>query len=139
MLPNPLRQAWTANFLFALENELYIVVEQAQADFPLEGLEVHKQLAFIVIGPASPDSPVVDDRLERIAVPFLKRLGRLHVVMSVDQDGLRRRVYDFLSIDYRVPAAGAYFSPVCTCFQKQFAKSFGAALHICLVLRQGTH
>ena len=36
---------------------------------------MHKELPLVVIGPASPDGTVVDDRFERIAVPFVERLG----------------------------------------------------------------
>ena len=46
-------------------------------------------LAFVVAYAARINSAVADRRLERRRDPGLQRLGRLHVIMAVEQDGRR--------------------------------------------------
>ena len=52
-----------------------------------------ERLALVVVGAAAEDFPVDDGRFERGRAPLADRVGRLNVVMSVDQN--RRRAGDF--------------------------------------------
>ena len=52
----------------------------------LGGLEVHEELALVVAGAARVDPLVLVARLERRADPLLERVGRLDVVVAVDED-----------------------------------------------------
>ena len=54
----------------------------------LERLDVHEQLTLIIIGSAAPDGIVMNYRLKGVGLPFLQRFGRLHIVVSVHQNGL---------------------------------------------------
>ena len=90
--------------------------ERAAAEQVLKGLDVHKELALVIVGSASPDGFLpggvgAEHRLERVRAPFFKRLGRLHVVVAVDEYGLLVLGDEFLSIYHRIagrfPEAGA--------------------------------
>jgi hypothetical protein len=50
---------------------------------------VQEELSLVVHGAAREDLPVAHRRLEGRRRPELERLGRLHVVVAVDEDGLR--------------------------------------------------
>ena len=91
-----------------------------------KSLDVHEQLALVVVGASSPDSPVVDFGLERIGIPLLQRLGRLDIVVAVNHNGLGLRVYHFLAEDYRVAGCRINVCLVCSGLFKQFNESFGA-------------
>ena len=51
----------------------------------LGGLEVHDELALVVAGAAGVDDVVLVARLERRPHPLVERIGRLHVVVAVDE------------------------------------------------------
>ncbi len=53
----------------------------------LERFHVQVELALVVDGAASEEPPVANLRLERGRGPEIERLRRLHVVVTVDQDG----------------------------------------------------
>src|SRR5207302_9989967 len=55
----------------------------------LERFHVQEQLPFVVNGSAREDLAVSHGRLERRRRPQLERLGRLHVVVAVDENGGR--------------------------------------------------
>ena len=105
-----------AAYLFLTFNyEFHIVSEETAPEQVLECLKVHECLALVVIGTASPDGPVVYYRLERVAVPLLKGLRRLHIIVAIDQDGLERRVQDLAGEYDRVSLCRADHGLVGTC------------------------
>src|SRR6266699_5486596 len=55
----------------------------------LERLHVEKELAFVVHRSARENLSVAHSRLERRRCPELERLGRLDVVVAVDENGRR--------------------------------------------------
>ena len=105
VLAYPRRKAQRAYLLLPFEDEFHIMVKQPAAHLLLEGLQMHEELTLVVVGAAAPYGPVVNDRLEGIAVPFVQRLGRLDVVMPIDQNRFSLRINDFLSEDDRVARA----------------------------------
>ena len=75
-----------ADFLFALDQELQVQRQTAlDGDPGLDALQMREQLAFVVGGAAGVEVAVAAGRLERGGGPLFQRLGRLHVVMAVDQ------------------------------------------------------
>ena len=105
-----------AAYLFLTFNdEFHIVLQEAVPEQVLECLDMHESLAFVIIGTASPDGPVVYYRLERVAVPLLKGLRRLHIIVDIDQDGLERRVQDLAGEYDRVSLCRADHGLVGTC------------------------
>ena len=64
------------------------MLELACTHKELERLDMHKELALVIIGSAAPDGVVVDYGLKGIGLPFLQGFGRLHVVVAVHQHGL---------------------------------------------------
>src|SRR5687768_16342725 len=51
----------------------------------LEGLDVEEELSFVVHGPTREDFSVANRRLEWRRMPEIERLGRLYVVVAVDE------------------------------------------------------
>ena len=111
--------------------------ELAAAHQVLKGLDVHEQLALVVVGPAAPDGPVVDLRVEGIVVPFVQRLHWLDVVVAVDQHGTGLRVDDLLAEDDRMAGGLADAGFVGARFEQQVGEGLGAEIHICLVFGLG--
>ena len=68
----------------------------------LDGLQMREHLALVVGGAAGVEVAVADGRLERGREPRLERLGRLDVVMAVDQDRRLAGCTQPLGIDDRV-------------------------------------
>ncbi len=64
------------------------MLQLAGAYQELKSLDVHEQLTLVIVGSATPDGIVVDYRLKGVGLPFLQRFGRLHIVVSVHQNGL---------------------------------------------------
>ena len=52
----------------------------------LHRLDLDVDLALVVAGAAGIDVVAANFRLERRRLPFVQRIGRLHVVMAVEQD-----------------------------------------------------
>ena len=81
----------------------------AGLDPGFDAFDVREHLAFVVGRAAGVDVAVADGRLERRADPFVERLGRLHVVVAIDEHdrlaGHRRR----LGIDERMAGGGNRF------------------------------
>ncbi len=86
------RQTWTAGFLLAFQQHGDVDGERAMGVVPgAAGLEEGHHLAFVVGGAARDDDLavlwVVDElRFEGRRGPRLQRVGRLHVVMTVEED-----------------------------------------------------
>jgi hypothetical protein len=52
-----------------------------------ERLHFHPELAFVVNGAAGVDVVVTLGRLEGRSVPFIERIGRLHIVVGIAEHG----------------------------------------------------
>ena len=113
------------------------MAELAAAQQVLEGLDVHEELALVVVGPAAPDGPVDHLRVKGIVRPLVQRLDGLDVVVAIDQHGLRLRVDDLLAEDDRVAGGVAHARLVGAGFQQQVRQGFGAQVHILFVLGLG--
>ena len=96
-------KAHAAHFLFALDHHLHVdrelSVGRAQR---LERLDVDVDLALVVGRAAAEEIAVAHRGLEGGTGPEIERLGRLHVVMAVNQHGrLARRLQRF-AVDERM-------------------------------------
>ena len=81
-----------ADLLVALEEEAQVDRQPPGGLHPgLDRLEVHEQLALVVAGAARVDALVLVARLERRSDPLVERVGRLDVVVAVDEHGRRVR------------------------------------------------
>src|ERR1700722_6363301 len=78
-------QIWATDFFFALKQAYQIDWQRTwSADVGFDRFEVSQQLAFIVTGTAPKQVVVAYGRFEWGRDPFRKRVGRLHVVVTVD-------------------------------------------------------
>ena len=91
--------------LVALEDDAEVDGQVADPQPRLGGAEVHVQLALVVAGAARVHDVVLVPRLERRPDPLVERIGRLDVVVAVDQDGgLVRAGMEPVGGDHRVAA-----------------------------------
>ena len=139
VLLHPSRKGWTADLLLPLEDELHVMAKFAATEEIFKSLDVHKELALVIIGPSGVNRLLtgrilLDHRFERISVPFLKRFRRLHVIVAVNQHGLPLRVYDLLAEHHGVALARINSGLVGTRLQKQLLQPLGATFHILLVV-----
>ena len=102
----------------------------------LDGLQLHPELPLVVRDAASVEPLAPDDRVERVALPELERIRRLHVVVPVDENGRRfGRPGDLpddepsVLADVRVTAEPPH----------RVGDPRGRALHVAGVLRIGAH
>ena len=95
-----------AGLLFAFEQELHVDRQLAGGlQQALHGLDLDVDLALVVAGAARENVVAADLRLEGRRFPLVQRIGRLHVVVAVEQDGgLARRAQPF-RIDQRIAFA----------------------------------
>ena len=81
-------KVFASNFFFTFNDKIDIDRQIAALLERLLNTEnVRKDLAFVVGRSASENVSIFQDRLERRGIPQLKRIGRLHVVMPVNQNG----------------------------------------------------
>ena len=80
---------FAADFFFAFENHFHVDRQLAAAGLHegFESFDFHPELAFVVDGAAGVDVVVALGGLEGRRVPFVERLGGLHVVVGVAQRG----------------------------------------------------
>ena len=60
---------------------------------------MHEELALVVGRAAGIDLSVFDDGIEGTTVPEFQRIGRLHIVVTVDQHSRLARIGDLFAID----------------------------------------
>ena len=86
------RQVHAADLLLTLDEDDHVHGQRApRRELRLERLHVHPQLSLVVHGPAREHLAVPDRGLEWRRRPELERLGRLHIVVAVDEHGRRPR------------------------------------------------
>jgi hypothetical protein len=86
--PDVLFYALATNLFFALDEEAHVDGEGAAfAHQQLDGLEMYEYLALVVSRAASVDVAVAHRRLEGAALPLVQRIGRLHVIVAVYEQG----------------------------------------------------
>ena len=124
-----------AHFFFALDQELHIDRQPPMLlQQPLHGFDQDVGLAFIVGRPTRVDIIVANVGLKRRRFPFVQRIGRLHVVMPVEQHGgLARRAQPF-GVDQRIPFAFDQLRLLQSGALQLAAHEFGRALDVRLVL-----
>ena len=86
-------QVGTADLLLAFEQAFHVDWQRARRAQPaFERLDVDEHLPLVVGSAAAIETAVAQRRLERRRCPFVERLGRLDVVVAVDQKcrGARR-------------------------------------------------
>ncbi len=77
-----------AHFLFTLQEEDDVARQRAcDGKVRFDRHQLREVLSLVVADAAGVDAPVADGRLEGRAHPRLVGLGRLHVVMAVEEDG----------------------------------------------------
>src|ERR1041385_3963453 len=77
----------TADLLFAFDNKIDVYRQiAALLDRFLNTKNVGENLAFVIRRAARKNISVFQNRLERRRIPKLKRIGRLHVVVPVNQN-----------------------------------------------------
>jgi hypothetical protein len=100
----------------------------------LERLGVHPQLALVVVGAAAPDTPVLDNRLERFRAPLVARVHGHHVVVAVDQHRFGLGVDGLLGENHRIALRGQHVGTVRPGLHECRREKLGAALHVGFVL-----
>ena len=113
------------------------MLETAFTNHEFERLDMHEELSLVIICTAGIDGTVTDFRFKRIRMPECDRIDRLDIIVSVNKDCRKRRIYHLLAEYYRMPGGRIDSCFICTCLHEQFYKSFSTALHIRLVLLQG--
>src|SRR5208337_5295263 len=82
------RQVRTVDFLLALEHALHIDGQGAFCPkISFHRLDVREQLSFVVTRSPAVEILAADRRLERWRVPFVERISRQDVVMTINQHG----------------------------------------------------
>ena len=95
-----------AGLLLAFEQEFHVNGQLAGGlQQAFHGLDLNVDLPLVVAGAAREDIVAAHFRLERRRFPFVERIGRLHVVVAVEQDrGFSRRAEPF-RVDQRIAVA----------------------------------
>ncbi len=98
-----LGQVRAADLLFALEQELDVEREPALLRAErLQRLRHDVDRPLVIGAAAAADDLTVDCQLERGSEPLAERAGRLHVVVTVHQDGRRARRPEPLAAHHRM-------------------------------------
>ena len=95
-----------AGLLLAFEQELHVDRQLAGGlQQALDGFDLDVDLALVVAGAARVDVVAAHFGLERRRLPLVQRIGRLHVVVAVEQERrLARRAQPF-RVDQRIALA----------------------------------
>ena len=108
MLFEERREVAAAALFFALDQDGDFHGELADCLFPAsQRFDEGDDRAFVIAGAARGDDAVTDGRFKRRTGPLLQRVGRLHVVMAIEQHVRCRRgqvIVDALRQHDRVPS-----------------------------------
>ena len=131
-------QALAPGLLLALDHDLEVDGELAvDLHVGLDRLEVHVDLSLVVHGAARVELAVAHNGLEGLRGPQLERLGRLNVVVPVEQRGRLAGGAQPLSVDDGV-ARGLHHLHARHSELSQLGREvLGAAQHVGLVLGLG--
>ena len=133
-------QVDAANFFLALETQLHVDRHPEPALDPgLESLDVHQDLALVVVRAARVNAAVPVGRLERRRVPELLRVHGLHVVVTVDQHRRRVGVHDLVRHHERIPFRRDDLDVVHPRLADDIGQPLGAAGHVFGVSLLGAH
>lgn len=131
-------QVVAADFFFALDDELHVHRQRADRLQPrLDRLDVRVHLPLVVGGAAGVDAAITDGRLEGGRLPAIERIGRLHVVVTVDQGRRRSRGTRPFAVHDRMPGGLDQFRRQSRCFET-FLHKPGCLADIVAVPRVGT-
>ncbi len=125
------------DLLLALEDELHVDGKLPPLfEHRLHRLDMGEGLAFVVGGAARDQEIPLDRGLEWGALPLLQRLGRLHVVVTVEEDRRLVRGARPLAVDQRVDL-GRDDLRLHPGRSKLLGNELRAAQHVLFVLRLG--
>src|ERR1019366_2886949 len=98
-----------AGLLLAFEKELHVHGQLAGGlQQAFHGLHLNIDLPFVVAGTAAVDVVAADFGLERRRFPLVERIGRLHVVVAIEEDGGLVGGAEPLGVDQRVAVARVF-------------------------------
>ena len=101
------RQTSAADFLFAFDDEMQVHGQVALLFHRLlEAEDVREDLAFVVCRTAREDEAVFQDWIERRRIPEFERIGRLHIVVTVNHHGLAAGLMLVFRPDDRMAGSG---------------------------------
>ena len=96
-------QIAAADFFFALDHEMQVDRQIAVLlERFLDPENVRENLPFVVGRAARKNVAVFQHRIERRRIPQIERIGRLHIVMSVNHDGAAPGLMFVLRPDHRM-------------------------------------
>jgi hypothetical protein len=98
---------------------------------------MHKELPLVVGRSAGIDLSILDDRVERSAIPEFEGVGRLNVVMAIDEDGGSFGVNDLFAVHHGMAVGGVDFRFVDAGLEEVLADGSGAGLHVGFVFAAG--
>ncbi|OPZ97469.1 MAG: hypothetical protein BWY72_01200 [Bacteroidetes bacterium ADurb.Bin416] len=113
MICRPVSQGRGTDFFLALNEKLKVAGQSTLAQQVFHGLDVEEGLPFVVVG-----APAVNGALSNLGFkgrgfPQVERIGRLHIVVPVNQRCRQIGVYPFLGKHHRVALRGVYFGRIC--------------------------
>ena len=120
-----------ADLFFAFDDDLDVDRQLAvDAQVRFDRGEVHQALALVVDRAAPVDLAVAHRRFERRRRPELERIGRLHVVMAVDQDRRRARRAEPRAVRDRMAAGFEHLGSVSPAARMRADRVLGGAPHV---------
>ena len=126
--------------LLALEHEPQVDRQTpAAGQERLDGLQEDRDVALVVARPAGEHPAVDDDRIERRRRPLVDRIGRLDVVVAVDDDRRRPGRMEPVGVDDGVAAGRRGLGVVHSDRAESLGQPVGRALAVGGVDRLGRH
>jgi hypothetical protein len=95
---------------------------------------VHVHLPFVVARAAGIDVAIAKRGLKRRSVPFLERIGWLHVIVAIAKHGRLAGSVEPIGIDQRVARGGNDFNMFETGAAEARSNEFGGADHVGFVI-----
>ncbi len=130
-------QCPAADLLLALDEELEIHRQPAFDGNPrLGAFDVREHLAFVVRRAAGIEFAVATGRLEGGGSPLFHRIGRLHVVMAVDQGRRGAGHRGRLGVDQRMARRRDHLGGKPK-FSKLIGHPIGGSVHVVAMVRVG--
>src|SRR6266567_4034659 len=135
---NKIPEADAADFLFAFDQNFHVNRKPAVHFLErFERFEMDVDLAFIIGSTASKEVTVADGRFEGRRGPKIERLGGLHVIVAIKEDGGLARSFQGFGIDERVQICRNDFNGLKSCGPEVVCDPARTAFDIRLVLALG--